>query len=574
MKNILRAAIIFLCFVHSKNGITQCPTCTPDLSCISTDGYPTICPFEAPVATVGEYYEHVLTFYIPAQVVDPESGVTATLIDVTFTSVAGIPYGLAFTLNDADGVYHPSEGENHGCATICGFPLLPGTYTVNITVDILATAFGFEVTQVQNFPYTIVVVPGEGGTDSFVFNNPAACGNLDVTFEATLQAPLPSVTTYNWDFGNGETGTDTIENVLYDQAGEYEVILTTTISNYALSAVSVSNLSTNGNGDVDEVFSPPADPYFIITDGSNNAIYTSSTVSNSNSTTWSEINIQLQNPPYTVQFFDEDDLSSDDDLGTTTIDITEGTNYFDIGNGTQGTFSVALNPTNIINDTTTVNVFPIPDPNFVVGGTTLYYDNPNLVGFVWSINGIATNNFTNMITLTEGGEYTCQVINEFGCIASSEAYLFCPAIDVQFDLVAQEVYVENIYESYQWYFNGVAIVGATQSYLSNVENGNYAVELITNYGCTTLSEVYTVNVGIEEEILNSLKAYPNPVRDILYLNHDGSVNNSSVIIYDLMGNIVMKSSVDALPHKVDFRTFASGVYFLELNNHRTRIIKQ
>ncbi len=572
MKKIILASLFLMLLSYSRID-AQCPTCTPDYECISADGNPILCPFEAPVAFVGEYYEEVMTFYIPAEVEDPGSGILATLLAVTFTSASGVPYGLDFTINDADSTYYPVEGENHGCATICGVPLLPGNYTVNVTVSILAEAFGFEVTQIQNFPYNLVVEPGEGGTSSFTLDNPAACGGLDVNFEAIIVGPAPSITTYEWDFGNGETSTNAAENIFYDETGEYEVTLVTTVANYSLNSVSVSNLSDNGNGDVDEVFSPPADPYFLITDGSNNTVYTSTTVDNSTSTTWNNVNLSLLNPPYSIQFFDEDDISQDDDLGTTIVLINEGTNFFDIGNGTVGTFTLSLVPTTVVNDTSIVFVFPFPDPTFIVDGTTLYFDDPELVGFVWYINGIPTDNFTNTITLEEGGEYFCEVTNTFGCGATSSSYLYCPEITILFDELANEVYVDDIYESYQWFLNGVEISGADLSYVSNVEAGNYAVEVVTGYGCTTLSEVYTVGVT-DEMSLNGLSVYPNPVSDILNLNCADCEGNSTLTIYDILGHIVMQTLATNRTVQLDLSHLQQGAYIIEMNHQRIRIIRQ
>lgn len=546
--------------------------CDPDLTCISTDGFPTICPFEAPIGYTGEPYEHTLTFYIPAEVDDPGSGITATLIDVTFTSVSGLPYGLEFTLNDADGVYHPSDGENHGCATICGTPLIQGTYNVLITVDILATAFGFEVTQVQSFPYTLIIEPGEGGTSSFTFDNPASCGGLEVNYEATIVAPDPAVTTYSWDFGNGQSSTDMIPGTItYDSPGEYEAILTTTISNFQLSSVSVSNLSSNWDGDVDDFFSAPADPYFIITDGNDNSIYTSSEESNTTNTEWTDVNIGLNTPPYSIQFFDADDISDDDDLGTTTVVIQQGTTMFDIGNGTVGSITISLVPSSVIVDTAIVNVFPFPDATFNVVGNTLVYDNPGLTGYIWYINDIATDNFTNTIALVEGGNYYCIVSNEFGCTAVSETYLYCPELSLQVDELAQEIFIEDIYETYQWYFNGLEIEGATQSYVTGITPGNYAVEVTTDYGCTTMSEVLVYTNGISEDQQDDVLIYPNPFSS--QVSFVGRAN-SGVHIWDIAGKLVASFPLNASGKTTyQFDNLPAGTYIAQVAGRRITLVK-
>ena len=116
-----------------------------------------ICPAIPPNATTGVYYEQVMTFFIPTDVTDPSSGVNATLLQLTITDVSGLPFGLEFTLNDADGIFYPPQGENYGCATICGVPVLPGTYDIVISITALAEAFGFQVTQNDSFVITLIV---------------------------------------------------------------------------------------------------------------------------------------------------------------------------------------------------------------------------------------------------------------------------------------------------------------------------------------------------------------------------------------------------------------------------------
>ncbi len=165
--SVKKITLLLLASWISFNAFSQCPTCTPDETCISADGMPTVCPLIPPNGTAGVYYEEQLTFYMPAEVLDPGSGFTATLIDVIITSVTGLPYGIQFTLNDDDATFHPSAGENFGCATMCGTPLLPGTYDVVITVTANVQVSVFNATQVETFISTVVVEPGVGSANTF-----------------------------------------------------------------------------------------------------------------------------------------------------------------------------------------------------------------------------------------------------------------------------------------------------------------------------------------------------------------------------------------------------------------------
>jgi len=52
---------ITLVLLVITQGWSQCESCTPDSSCISTDGFPMMCPVIPPDATVGEYYTQQIT---------------------------------------------------------------------------------------------------------------------------------------------------------------------------------------------------------------------------------------------------------------------------------------------------------------------------------------------------------------------------------------------------------------------------------------------------------------------------------------------------------------------------------
>ena len=57
-------------------------TCEPDLTCVAVD-FPVLCPEQLPNAVQGEPYSSTATFNLPPSVVDPGSGLEATLLTVT-----------------------------------------------------------------------------------------------------------------------------------------------------------------------------------------------------------------------------------------------------------------------------------------------------------------------------------------------------------------------------------------------------------------------------------------------------------------------------------------------------------
>lgn len=555
----------------------QCPDCTPDVNCVSNDGFPALCPLFPDDATAGIYYEEQLTFFMPALIVDPETEIEATLLSVTIASVSGLPYGLEFTINDEDGVFYPSEGDGLGCATICGVPLLPGTYSIVITVNGVLNAFGFEVTQSRTFNLTLNVLPGEGSANSFSYNNIAGCGSVDVTYEALISVPAPSVTTYSWDFGNGQSGNESNPPVVnYNEPGNYIAYLTTTVSDYMLNAVSVSSLNDNWSGDVDDLFSE-ADVYFVLYNADGVAVYSSSTNDNVTSTSWQIPNITLSTPPYTVQFFDEDTVTEDDDLGVHVINIVEGENFFDTENGTTGFIGIALEPITQITDSATISVFPLPTPSIELSGSTLELTADDAEVIVWYRNGASVDGASgSTLALDAGGLYFAEVINSFGCVAQSNEVLFCAPVLIDFDATADELSVNDEYETYQWYFNGLPVDGGSNSYIPNMGNGNYMVEITTDYGCSVESEVFILNLGVDNMSGFSVNAYPNPATDLIYFESKAITGESVILVRDILG----KNLPVYCAHRsrgltiVDVSSYEPGVYFTTIDNTQIRWVKK
>jgi hypothetical protein len=187
----------------SASAFSQCPTCTPDYTCVA-DGFPVLCPTALPDGTTGEEYLATATFNMPGSVVDPGSGITATLESITITSITGLPFGLTLTPSNPNGVYYPSNGEDYGCATICGTPLAAGEYFVNINVAVVASAFGITQNLSESFSLPLSIIQGAGGGNaSFSVSENSGCSPLNVDIENLITG---SGVSYSWDFGGPSNG--------------------------------------------------------------------------------------------------------------------------------------------------------------------------------------------------------------------------------------------------------------------------------------------------------------------------------------------------------------------------------
>lgn len=561
-------SLVFLAFSLFSMG--QCPTCTPDLSCVSVDGGPTLCPETLPAAFSGEYYEQVLTFYLPSSFVEPNLNVDVTLEQITIASVSGLPFGITYSTSAPNGVYYPSQGENYGCATLCGTPLIPGTYDVLINVAIIASVAGFEVTDNQSFTYTLQVDQGSVSTSSFSVDIPAACDQLTATFEALISGSASQNTSYNWNFGNGQTSDQPNPTITFDTPGEYVVSLNTIISNYVLNTVYLANINDNGEGDVDEFFSGPADPYFTLVDGSGTTVYTSGTIDDNTTATWTGLSINLTNPPYTLSFWDEDDVTADDNLGNFTMELTNGEITFNSGDGTIGTWTVDIIESANLTDQTTLTVFGSPAAAISAESNFLSVAETEGAVYQWYFNGEVIEGATSFsYTASNGGIYTCQVTNAFGCSSLSEPFIYCEPVTPVYDPVANEVYVDNVFSSYQWFFNGLPLDGATTFYVVDPASGNYGIQVTTDYGCTTNGAVITVVNNVIDPNATAFILYPNPFESELNIQSENLSEVQHIRIIDQVGKVVMNTSEwNAVGGRiqVDLSSLPSSIYTIQLLN--------
>ena len=320
--NTLTKTLFALTMMLPLAGLGQCETCEPDLSCVAVD-FPVLCPEQLPNATQGEPYSASATFNLPPSVVDPGSGLEATLLTVTISSVTGLPFGLEFSPSNPDGVYQPGNGEYYGCSVVCGTPLVSGSFFVNINVTVLVSAFGFQQTVEESFSLPLVVEPGEGGNGptSFSLSATQGCAPLTVQGENLI---LDGGATYAWDFGNGQTSSGLNPTFTYDTPGTYTVSLVTEVTELSLTQVNITSLGGGWGQDIEDFFGSP-DPYFVLS-GPNGGIYTSAYADGDETPTLGGFSIPLDaGTTYNIAFYDSDGvITGDDFLGSSDFTPTGG----------------------------------------------------------------------------------------------------------------------------------------------------------------------------------------------------------------------------------------------------------
>jgi hypothetical protein len=261
------------------------------------------------------------------------------------------------------------------------------------------------------------------------------------------------------------------------------------------------------------------------------------------------------------------------------VDTTTGQISFNSGDGTVGTYTVVLNPSTNATESSVITVFPIPSPVISQDGNSLTASGSLDDEYQWFFNGGVTSIATTQtINATAGGVYTCQVTNIYGCSATSESFIICPEVIPVFDPAANEVYVEDIFDSYQWYYNGLPIDGATSFFVVEAAPGNYAVEVTTTYGCSIESEVLTVINNIDENEWSKLVSiYPNPAKESFTLSIEGNdFVWEKLSVYSSIGQLVLDAQNPSHLTSLTINTaaLAEGSYILQLSNSTQLVTKK
>ena len=446
-------------------------------------------------------------------------------------------------------------------------------------------------------------------TVSVIYTNSNGCtADPPTVYNVTVNPlPVPTINFYNNNPCVGSTG-----NQFYTEAGMSNYVWTISAGGQitagqgtynitvtwilpGLQTISVSYTNTNGCTAVTPgtymcVVNPLPNPAGFITGsaevcaGENGVAYSVDPVPNATSYTWTlpagaTIATGAGTTSITVNF----------GANAVSGDITvAGTN--DCGNGTPSPpFAVTVNP--------------LPDPAGTITGTSpvcqgatgvIYSVSTiaNATGYVWTVPPGATivgGNNTKQITVNfsltaTSGTVTVYGTNSCGNGAVSPPFNVTvnpkPATPV-ITLLGDTLLSSSAPSGNQWYFNGMAIPGATgQTYLPT-QSGDYYV-IVTIDGCSSdpSNTISVIIIGLPTTtITRSFNLYPVP--------NDGQFNASiewpkdelfTIAVYNMMGIQIYETRVLVNQGKaekfIDLRPAPNGLYTVVFYNSDHRMIRR
>ncbi len=227
--------------------------------------------------------------------------------------------------------------------------------------------------------------------------------------------------------------------------------------------------------------------------------------------------------------------------------------------------------------------FSSPAGNIYTSTGTYYDTIPNSEGCdsIITIN-LSVNNTTALIqetscdafsspagnTYTSSGVYYDTIPNVVGCdsIIEIDLIIIPNNLDNTVTVTGSQLWANQLVAGYQWIDcdnDNQPLIGEVNQFLDPINSGNYAVE-ITADGCSVTSDCFFMDLtSLDENNNMSVKLYPNPVKNYLYIEHN--LNEINYKVFDASGRVVIENGID---EKIDLINIDEGVYYIhfEANN--------
>jgi PKD repeat protein len=246
-------------------------------------------------------------------------------------------------------------------------------------------------------------------------------------------------------------------------------------------------------------------------------------------------------------------------------------------------------------DTTFIQANLASTPNLCPGGCTDFINlSLNATSYQWFFYGGSPDTSTSVnptnICYANPGNYDVQLIatNSFfsDTLLLTDYITVYPAPLPQGILqIADTLFANPGAASYQWYYNGNTIPGATDYFYVATISGDYNVVATDQNGCEVEAVINNVIAASSQLAVGNwqLAIIPNPVIDKFTIqNLAGSLSKGSkgttveISVYNVMGEKI-NLDVDLRQCTVDCRSLIPGIYYLEISSekavYKTKFVK-
>jgi PKD repeat protein len=235
----------------------------------------------------------------------------------------------------------------------------------------------------------------------------------------------------------------------------------------------------------------------------------------------------------------------------------------------------------------TVPVAQFTAPNHICPGTCTNFTNlsNNATSYLWTFNGavppLSTDVDPQNICYNIPGVYPVSLIatnaNGSDTLTLNNFITVYPQPSPQgISQSGDTLFANQGATSYQWYYNGTIINGATDYFYLATQSGDYNVVATDLNGCEVEAVINDVLAGLTPALSKGegVAVFPNPVSQTLTVK-GYSLNRTSIeiAIYNMVGEKIMEVSPLSLGEgsggeamwTVDCRSLTSGLYYIEIN---------
>jgi hypothetical protein len=189
----------------------------------------------------------------------------------------------------------------------------------------------------------------------------------------------------------------------------------------------------------------------------------------------------------------------------------------------------------------------------------------------------STGATTSSITVNQSGAYAVQVFDSSSCSGISDTINIVVHPNPPKPIITQNglTLISTPAASYQWYYEGWQIPGATQQSYTVIANGRYKVRIWSAFGCTNESDTLLVtNVGtLNYDKESNFQLFPNPNKGKFYLFAQNDENQLDLTISNLQGKTILKTQLQniqsGVPCEINLENIPAGLYLLHVKGERT-----
>lgn len=621
MRKFYLRFVALLLITNIHNAFSQC---TPDQSYTAAGLYPD----SLPDGTVGQLYSQDVTIVFFKDTT--QSGITCTATEFEIYGLAGLPPGLTWQANSPNNKFYPQQNL-YGCVNISGTPIVPGTYKLIASGNMVLG--GDALCPVDNpvtYEVPFVINAASASNAAFTMSTASGCAPLTVDFSSSNS--LSGNYNYFWEFGDSNSTTSTVKDPSFNYANPGTYVVTQTATNidpvkYLLSGITIDELPGNkvwqpGLEIENPTWPLPGDNFpdvYIKMYDSNNKflygydpndstsiIYLYDQVDNINGLPVSypiDSNYQYLNAEtYRLEVYDADGGlgAKDDYLGYVEFFGNGPSSTDTYSFGTKGTLKVtftinntAINPITV---TDTIEVFPVPSVSvtsgllsFCEGDSVTLLSNQTSGNQWYGDTALIFGADSSAFTVKVSGNYYVIATNQYGCTDTSAKQTV--VVNLNPPKPTYWSFNDTLWTSLtgydlQWYMNGIAISGATNSYCPITATGLYSLGATSSAGCYSVgaSTNYTYippTNGIDDiqNLVQDIHVFPNPSNGQFNISFIiEKKQDINIVVEDVIGNIVLniplKQVYGQVNQNMDISYLAKGLYYAGINVNYQQIRKK